>query len=404
MLVEIVLALLVGIGFGTLTGLFPGIHINLVAAGLLALVAGGVFVGFAPLVLVVFVVAMAVTHTFIDFIPAVFLGAPEEDSFLAVLPGHDMLRRGKGFEAVVLTLFGSLAALPIVLIFSFIFVNFLEGFFEFSRGVIPYVLIFASFYLIFREEDVVNALVVFFLAGMLGLLAFNVPVKEPLLPLLSGLFGVSALVVSLKARVAIPKQEVKSIRKIKLDKKSFWKSLFAVSLVAPLSSFLPGMGSGHAAVISSEIVGDVGRDKRGFLFLVGAINTIVMALSFVTIYAIGRSRTGAAVAVSDILGSIGLRELAVIMAVVVVSGLIAFVIGVNLARVFALRVSKIDYRALSFGVLGILFLINILLSNFVGLIVLITGSALGVFAINSNVRRINLMGALLVPTVLFYLL
>jgi len=404
MLLELILALLLGVTAGTITGLFPGIHINLVATGLLALVAGGVLAGVESLVLVIFIVAMAVTHTFIDFIPSIFLGAPEEDSFLAVLPGHELLREGRGYEAVILTLYGSLIALPIILVFSFLFVNFLEGVFDFSRELIPYVLTFASLYLIFREEDWVNAMVVFFLAGMLGLLSFNVQVKEPLLPLLSGLFGVSALVVSLKAEIVIPKQEIKKLREIKVEGKVFWKSIFAVFATAPLSSFLPGLGAGHAAVLGSEIVGDIGKDKRGFLFMLGAINTIVMALSFVTIYAIGRTRSGAAVAVSELLAKFGLGELVTVLFVVVISGIIAFFIGVFLAKVFALRVSKVSYRKLGLAVLGILFIINLLLSNFLGLVVLVTASALGVFCILSGVRRINLMGVLLVPTVLFYLL
>jgi len=131
MILELVAALIVGILFGTATGLFPGIHINLVAVGLLALLGGAYFSGVESLVLVVFIVAMAVTHTFIDFIPSVFLGAPEEDSFLSVLPGHQLLKEGKGYEAVVLTLYGSLIALPIVLVFSLIFVNYLESFLDF---------------------------------------------------------------------------------------------------------------------------------------------------------------------------------------------------------------------------------------------------------------------------------
>ena len=276
MLIEIILALLLGITAGTITGLFPGIHINLVAAGLLALVSGAYFSGIAPMILVVFVVAMAVTHTFIDFIPSVFLGAPEEDSFLAVLPGHQLLRQGKGYEAVVLTLYGSLAALPIVLIFSLLFVYFLPMIFDFSRIFIPYVLVFVSLYLILKEEEITNALIVFAMAGFLGLLSFYLPVKEPLLPLLTGLFGTSALVVSLRARLEIPKQKIKPLKEIKIKKKSFLTSVFAAAISAPLCSFLPGLGAGQAAVIGSEISGNLGDDKKAFLFLVGAINTILI--------------------------------------------------------------------------------------------------------------------------------
>ncbi|MFH1802303.1 MAG: tripartite tricarboxylate transporter permease [archaeon] len=403
MIIEIILAFIVGIAFGTLTGLFPGIHINLVAAGLLSLVSGAYFVSVAPMILVVFVVAMAVTHTFIDFIPSVFLGAPEEDSFLAVLPGHQLLQEGKGFEAIVMTLYGSLVALPVIFVFGLLFVGFLGDFYVFFRVVLPYVLIFVSLYLIFTEEEWILSGVVFLFAGFLGLFAFNLPVEEPLLPLLTGLFGVSGLVVSLKARIQVPKQIVKKLKDIKLNRKSLLRSVLAGAIAAPLCSFLPGIGAGHAAVIGSELDSDLGKDRKSFLFLVGMINTVVMALSFVTIYVIGRTRTGAAVAVSEILGEMVFSDLIVVMFVVFVSGIFAFFVGLQLARFFAVRINKVNYSRLSWGIIGLLLVVNLILTNWVGIIVLITSSALGVFCILSRVRRIQLMGALLIPTIVFYL-
>ena len=400
MLIEFILALFVGILFGAITGLFPGIHINLVAAGLLSLVGKGIF-GIDTLVLVVFVVAMAITHTFLDFIPSIFLGAPEEDSFLAVLPGHELLKAGKGYEAVVLTLYGSLAGLGIVLIFSFIFVYFLEEIYLGVRILIPYILIFASLYLVFREREFLISGTIFVLAGFLGLLSFNLPVQEPLLPLLSGLFGVSSLIVSLKSKTVIPKQEIVGLRKIKLKMKEFVSGFFGMGIAAPLCSFLPGIGSGHAAVIGSEIGGE--QDRREFLFLVGGINTIVMALSFVTAFVIGKTRTGASAAVFELLGSITLSNLVLILAVVFISGIIAFFAGIFMAKVFASNISRISYDKINLFVLGILFVVNLVLTNWIGMIVLFTASALGVFCILSGVRRIQLMGVLLVPTIVFYL-
>jgi len=404
MFIELILALLVGVLAGTLTGLFPGIHINLVAAGLLSLVSGAYFIGVAPMILVVFVVAMAVTHTFIDFIPSVFLGAPEEDSFLAVLPGHQLLQEGKGYEAIVMTLYGSLIALPIVFVFGLLFVWFLDSVYDFIRVLLPYILIFVSLYLVFTEEEWILSGVVFLFAGFLGLFVFELPVRGPLLPLLTGLFGVSGLIVSLKARIQVPKQKIEKLGKIELNKKSLLKSILAGAVAAPLCSFLPGIGAGHAAVIGSELNGDLGKDRKSFLFLVGMINTIVMALSFVTIFVIGRTRTGAAVAVSEILGEMVFSDLVVVMFVVFVSGILAFFVGLRLARFFALRIDKISYSKISIFVICLLVVVNLVLTNWVGMIVLATSSALGVFCILSRVRRIQLMGVLLVPTIVYYLI
>jgi putative membrane protein len=403
MIIELVLALIIGICAGTITGLFPGIHINTVAAGLLALVSGGYFLGIPANVLVVFIVAMAITHTFLDFIPSVFLGAPDDETYLAVLPGHELLKQGRGYEAVVFTLYGCLAALPIIFLFSFLFANFLSPVYIFLRTFIPFILIFASLYLILREDNFLASLIIFLSAGVLGLLTFNLPVKEPLLPLLTGLFGVSGLILSIKDEVKIPRQEVKSLREIKLDK-SYWKTFFIGGIVAPLFSFFPAIGSGQAAVIASEASGKKDNDPKSFLFLVGMINVIVMALSFVTLYAIEKSRTGAAVAVNEVLGKINASNLVLIIVIIFVSGIFSFVIGTNIGRLFAKNVIKVNYRKLSYFILAILFVINILLTNFIGLIVLIAASALGVFCVLCGARRINLMGALLLSTIVYYLL
>jgi len=139
------------------------------------------------------------------------------------------------------------------------------------------------------------------------------------------------------------------------------------------------------------------------LFLVGAINTIVMTLSFVTAYTIGRTRTGAAVAVQEILGKISFWNLITIIFVVMIAGILAFFTGVNLSKFFSKYVMTFNYRKISFVVLGILLAVNLVLSNSLGLVVLITGSAIGIFCVMSGTRRINLMGCLLLPTIVFYL-
>ena len=399
MLIEIVLALIAGILAGTITGLSPGIHINLVASILVGSLA---FFHFVPLVaLVVFIVAMSIAHTFLDFIPSIYLGAPEEDSFLSILPGHRMLNEGKAHEAFVLTIYGSLTALIIILLFAPLFILFLPGVFTIAKTIMPFILIFISLYLIFREENFTLSVVVFLLAGFLGYLAFNLPVKEPLMPLLSGLFGLSGLLISMKSKSKVPKQQILPIRKIKLKKREFFKALGAILISSPLCSFLPGIGSGHAATIGSEIIP---QNNKGFLFLVGATNTIIMGLSFVTVYAIDRARSGSAAAVSDILQTITSSNLIIILATIVVSGVIAAIIGIKLSKLFAKYVMKINYFYLTLFTMAILLAVNIAFSNWLGILVLAISTSLGIFCISSNSRRINLMGALIIPAVLYYLL
>jgi len=121
-LVLVLLAALLGAVVGFLAGLVPGLHVNNVALLLVAFQAP-LFAGIAavsglapsdpsvPLALASLVVAAAIAHSFASFLPAVFLGAPEEETALSVLPGHRMLRQGRGPEAVHLAAWGGVLGL-----------------------------------------------------------------------------------------------------------------------------------------------------------------------------------------------------------------------------------------------------------------------------------------------------
>ncbi len=398
MLFELLIALVLGILAGTITGIAPGIHVNLISAFLIASLPSLSFI--QPLVLVIFIVAMAITHTFIDFIPSIYLGAPEEDTFLAVLPGHELLKQGKGHEAVVLTLYGSLASLAIVLILIVPSIYLIPIIEKKIHLIIPFILIFISFFMILREERLVTSLIVFILAGFLGFAAFNLPVKEPLLPILTGLFGASALITSIKTQVKLKKQKIPGLKKIKLEKNELKKSLFSSLIIAPFFSFLPALGSGYAALTSSELFS---HSRKGFLFLTGAINTIVMALSFIIIYSIGKARTGAAAAVRDILQNASIINLTLIITAIIISGIFAFIIGVYVSKFFAKNITRINYSYISLAVIILLFFAVSAISNLIGILIFITATSLGIFAILSGVKRIHLMGSLLIPTILYYL-
>lgn len=399
MLFELFLALMLGIFAGTFTGLAPGIHINLVAS--LLLISQPTPSKELILPYVAFIIAMSITHTFIDFIPSIFFGAPEEDTFLSILPGHELFLEGRGQEAVVLTLYGSLAALPIILITTPLYLVFLPILYNSLKIFLPFLLIFISCYLIFREKDIVLSGMVFTLAGFLGYATLHLPVKEPLLPLLTGLFGLSSLLISLKYRESFTiQQEILPLKKISLTKREWVKSFAAASISAPLCSFLPGIGSGHAATIGSELFQ---QSRRGFLFLVGAINTIVMALSFITLAAINKSRSGTAAAIEKLLPTISSKNILIILGIIFIVSILAFFIGLILANIFARSLNYFSYRKITFSIVGILLILNFFLTNLIGLLVLATATCIGLFCIHSGARRIQLMGALILPTIIFYL-
>ena len=177
MIIHIILALILGILAGTITGLIPGIHINLISILLISLSAF-LLTYFSPIALVVFIVAMAITHTFVDFIPSIFLGAPDQDTALSILPGHKLLLKGRAYYAIVFTLYGSLTALIIILFFIPIFIYLLPITYQYVLQIMPIILILISGYLIFSEKSKkLWALIIFLLAGFLGIASLTLNIK-----------------------------------------------------------------------------------------------------------------------------------------------------------------------------------------------------------------------------------
>ena len=398
MLLQLILALLIGVSAGTITGLIPGIHINLIGAILVSLSLSVIYF-IQPIYLISFIIAMAITHTFVDFIPSIFLGCPDTDTELSILPGHKLLKKGQGYEAIILTAYGSLAAIFMLILISFPSIIIIPKIYKYIENFIPFLLIIVLGILISLEKNKINSIKVIFLTGFLGYCVLNITeLKEPLFPLLTGLFGSSMLILSIKNKIKIPKQKIlKQNIKLKKMKKPLIGALFA----SPLCSFLPGLGSGQAAIIGNTISK---TDNKGFLILLGATNTLVMGFSFISLYLISKTRTGAAVAIKEITGNFSLEILILILIMILITGIISFFITKKLAEFFSNKISKINYTKISIITLIFLSIIILIISNLLGFVVFLISTITGLYSISLGVRRTNMMGCLLIPTILLYLL
>lgn len=204
MFIEIIIALLLGLVAGTFTGLIPGIHINLIGALLVSLSASLLF-KIDSIYLVSFITSMAITHTFVDFIPSIFLGCPDTDTELSILPGHFLLKKGIGYKAIILTLYGSLAAIFVLITISLPSIFIMAKIKNIVPILIPGLLILASLFLISTEKNKLKAFFVLSLTGLLGYIVLNSNnLTQPLLALLTGLFGASNLILSIKNKTKIP--------------------------------------------------------------------------------------------------------------------------------------------------------------------------------------------------------
>src|SRR3989344_9053716 len=131
-MLELLIALFIGVIAGVIAGLLPGIHTNLISAILISS-SGFLLVFLSPIALFIFIVAMSITQSFVDFIPSIYLGAPDEDTVLSTMPGHNLFLKGSGHEAVILTIIGSSIAVVLFIIFIPFFIFILPKIYPFIQ-------------------------------------------------------------------------------------------------------------------------------------------------------------------------------------------------------------------------------------------------------------------------------
>jgi putative membrane protein len=206
-MIEILFFTLLGVGIGCITGIIPGMHLNNFLPILIALV---------PLIGVEntcsLIISIAISQNFFSFFSSTFLGAPDESTALNVLPAHRLLMEGKGLSAIFYQATGALFASLFSFFLIFVCFSFFENFYSITRPFIPWILILVTILMILSEKGFRKLLSFFItlLSATLGFITLNLFfVKNSIFPLLSGFFGVSTLLISLKNQVNVPKQKLK---------------------------------------------------------------------------------------------------------------------------------------------------------------------------------------------------
>ncbi|MBS3116549.1 tripartite tricarboxylate transporter permease [Candidatus Woesearchaeota archaeon] len=400
-ILEILMALMLGVLTGVLTGLTPGIHINLVSVLVLSFSPALLLIT-SPIVLAVYIISLAITHTFLDALPSIYLGAPDEAQALNVLPGHRLLKKGEGHNAIVYTVIGSLGSLLLGMILFPFFITSMDFIFPYVKKVMGYLLLLIMVYMILRcTGKRLESLVIFLISGVLGLLVLTgLSLHQPLFPLLSGLFGISTLVSSLLQKSVIPKQDLH--KPLTLSRKNTVKSVSAATGVGFIAAFLPGFGSSQAAILATNVVGDIGDE--GFLSLVGGINTANMLISIATAYALDKARNGAIVVVKDLIDAIGFQEMMLFLGIALVAGGLASILTLLLSKTFATFIVKVPYEKITWGIISFILLLTFFFDGFLGFIILLTATAMGLVCSFWGVAKNHLMGCLILPVILFFLL
>jgi len=455
---------LLGLAAGVCTGLAPGLHVNNVAVLLLAsrpafeALVVAVFPAAGPeetvAVLSSFVMGTVMGHSFLDFIPSIYLGAPDDRTALGVLPGHRMLLAGEGHLAVRLAAAGALSGvgLSVLLLVPLrLFLGSPVEAYDRAKGWIAFVLIGIEVLLILSEKErrvrgragrerVVAsrarqrsvAGLLFLASGALGYALLDTPWLTGwnwfplgplsddfgtlvLFPLFTGLFGFGTLALSSRSRAVVPPQDLEATAG--LARRPLARGVLSGSVAGALVSWLPGLSSGAATALAQLLSRGRGDEshpdaQKEFMLALGSVSTATSVFTVAVLFIIDRARSGAAVAIRALnAGSVPPWEpvsappalLLVLVASAVLAALVAYPVTIRCSRLAARRIHRVRYDLLARGILALLAVLILVLAGAAGLMVAVVAGVLGLGPPFAGVKRVHLMGCLIVPVVLLYL-
>ncbi len=411
MLIEYITFLLLGILAGVAAGLLPGLHINNIGTMTLPLMAA---LGIDAISFAIFLTAMATSQSFLNFIPSIFLGAPDEGTVLSLLPTHKMLLKGRGREAVKLTADASLYGVVLSLAFLPLCFVLVPIAYSSARLLVLPLLSFAILFLIIREretEKILWASATFLISGYLGYTCLNITslsTSQVFLPMFSGLFGIGTLITGIQSKQKSYPQDSES--KIGISEKSVWRNSLLGTLGGFIVGLLPAMSPSQIGIFFQEIAAFKEKAKealeeikvRQFIVMIASLNTADSLFSIFGIYLMGNPRSGISVILQDLFGNMSVGLLALLCCVMLISGIITYKIHIAIGYQFAKVAGRVDFKKLSFGALIFVIGMVFAMSGPFGLLIAAVSTAVGLVPALIGVSRTHCMGCLLLPTLLFF--
>jgi putative membrane protein len=397
-MIEILLGTLIGVLLGTISGIIPGVHANTLAGVLLSLQVA-LMSFFSPLVLAGAMFAALITHTFVDSIPSTFLGIPDADTSLAVLPAHALCLEGNGEEAVRIAALGSACAMVIAVplsIICFFLLPALQPYFDWWIGIL---LIATMGYMIVTSECPGWALALFCVSGILGVFSLRYAFiswhtlagsSAILMPLLTGLFGISVLITA--SQGTMPEQHFRGIR---MEDRNIMKYSALGTVAGVAVGWLPGLSTASANSVLASFIG-YEKNRRTYILATSAANTSNAFIGLAALFALSRMRNGVMVAISEL----PLPTMSELTVIGVLAACAAYGITVVLSR-SASRLNGIDGRLLNHAVIAFIIILCIILTGPFGVVILILATALGLVPHLVNIPRVFCMGAIIVPVILY---
>lgn len=419
---------LIGFVIGVFTALIPGMHVNTVSLMLVSFQYPFLIISditsvddyLMPLLVSSSIISVYIAQSFVNIIPATFLGVPEEGVALTMLPTHSLLLKGRGYEAICLSAMGSFfsAVVTIPLMFSLKFllsdpVNLYAS----LKEIMVWIIIAVISVMILTEKSPRAMLIsstILLLSGVYGLIVLDLPLESPfglpsssLFPSLAGLFGLSTLLSSVLSKTSMVKQELHEPVFQREDKLSGIVSVLTGSFSGILVSIIPGVTTAIGTIIALVTRGE--SDERQAIITLSSVNTAVSIATIFNLFVIGKTRSGVAVVVRNLIGAETWKgflppySLLCLLIPVVISTSLSLPITCRIGKFLSEKIGKINYQKITWAGISLIIVLVFMFSGFAGLLILLTGASIGLLPIFTGARRSSCMGILLIPLLIRFL-
>lgn len=408
---------LLGAGIGTFSGLVPGIHVNTLATLMLSfypiltdLFSSVIPLGYIPVCVASCIVSASVVHSFVDYVPSVYIGAPDPDDCISMLPGHRLLNEGRAMVAVrsaaIGSLVGACAAVAIAIPLQMLLLN---GLGDYLDSITVIVLVATILLMGFHEKTLKQCAFAFFLIGLSGLLGIAVMNLEIpcngllnegtlLFPMLTGLFGLPTMLESIKDSKVV---EQKDDDKYPVGPVPGIKGVVTGSIIG----WFPGITATTGAVMSSTFMPE--KKSEGFISMIASIGTASVVLMLVTLSVTGKGRSGTMLVVKDILGDdvIGCMNANFLLLLfsVTVAAFLGYHITISCGKTMASLVSRINMKLLNKFCIVLVIALVLLFTGPFGIGILVISTIIGFLPKYLETSKFHLSGCLIVPTLCTHL-
>ena len=410
------------------SGALPFVHTNNVLAAFASIDFGAFGAFSTPIAASVFAVALSFSHLAFETIPALFLALPAQNQSVAALPAQRLVLAGRAEHALFLITRSLFLALLASLCLAPLALFVLPGLYAVAKPLSALALIAIVALAVARERGqekgvgqteragrakrAALAICVFVLSGAVGFTALTLPVcRQPLFPLLAGLFGVPAVLFSFGAKLEKPKTETnaeagegENAFSLRAVKPTNWRLVLAGVFVGALSVLFPALSP---ALLCGAIFFFLESDAEAFLEASSSLVAAKMFFDFAGVFAIGKARSGAAAfaleAFASQRASASLADYALVCAAALAALALGLALLLALRKRFASFFLRVSGNAFSASLLVLVALGSLAFSGWGGLLVLAAAAAAGCVAPLLGLRRSYAMGALFVPSILFSL-